>query len=90
MVKHVKEEASTAPRAREFRGKAQRQLLAALRARTTADAERIWSLVDLRQVGREIGLSKGTARSAVDALTTSPYMRPTLGGYRFTDGRVEG
>ena len=90
VVKHVREEASTAPQAREFRGRAQRQLLAALRARAQTDAERIWTLIDLRQVGREIGLSKGTARSAVDALTTSPYTRPTIGGYRFTDGRVEG
>ena len=39
VVKHVKEEASTAPQAREFRGKAQRQLLAALRARMAADKE---------------------------------------------------
>jgi hypothetical protein len=90
VVKHIKEELSSAPQIREFRGKAQRQLLAALRARVVTDPERIWSLMDLRQVGRETGMSKATARSAVDALTTSPYMRPTLGGYRFTDGRVEG
>jgi AAA domain len=90
VVKHVEDEAIGAPQMRELRGKAQRQLLAALRARAPADPERIWTLMDLRQVGREIGLVKATARSAVDALTTSPYVRPTLGGYRFTDGRVEG
>jgi hypothetical protein len=90
VVKHVEDEVAGAPAAKEFRGKAQRQVLAALRARTQADAERIWSLMDLRQVGREIGLNKSTARSAVDAISMSPYMRPTLGGYRFTDGRVEG
>jgi putative DNA primase/helicase len=90
VVKHLEEESATAPNTRELRGKAQRQILAALRARAQTDPDRIWTLMDLRQVGREIGLNKGTARSAVDALTTSPYMRATIGGYRFTDGRVEG
>jgi AAA domain-containing protein len=89
IVKHVDAE-TAAPATRELKGKAQRQFLAALRARAQTDAERIWSLMDLRQVGREIGLSKGTARSVVDVLALSPYMVPTLGGYRFTDGRVEG
>jgi hypothetical protein len=70
----------------ELRGKAQRQLVAALRARAEAKPDAVHTLTDLRQIGKEIGLSKSTARSAVDALATSPYMQPSIGGYRFTDG----
>jgi hypothetical protein len=91
VVKHLDTETATAPAAgRELRGKAQRQFLAALRARAQTTPEATWTLMELRQIGREIGLAKGTARSVVDTLATSPYMRPTVGGYRFTDGRVEG
>jgi hypothetical protein len=73
------------------RGKAQRQFITAMRVRSKEQSpEHIWSLGDLRQVGREIGLSKGTARSVVDALTASPYMKTCAFGYQFADGRVEG
>lgn len=77
------------PALREFRGKAQRQLLAALRVRSEAEPDRVWTLMDLRRVGREIGLHKNTASSVVDTLTTSAYMVTTIGGYRFTDGRAD-
>lgn len=72
-----------------FRGKAQRQLLAAIRARANGDAQKIWTLDDLRRIGREAGMSKSTARSAVEAVTFSPYMSQTLGGYRLSEDRVE-
>ena len=71
---------------RELRGKAQRQIVTALRARSQAEPERIWTLVDLRALGRDLGLTKGTVRSAVDAIATSPYMQMVASGYRFTDG----
>ena len=90
IVKHIDADEPPAPVSMELRGKAQRQFITAMRARTESDHTRIWTLGDLRQVGREIGLSKSTARSVVDALTGSPYMRTTAFGYRFTDGRVEG
>ena len=90
VVKHLDSQVSATPAARELRGKAQRQFLAALRTRTAAEPARVWSLIDLRQVGREIGLSKGTSRSVVDVIAMSPYMQMTAFGYRFTDGRVEG
>jgi hypothetical protein len=70
----------------QLRGKAQRQLVTALRARSTTEPDRIWSLADLRTVGKELGMSKSTARSAVDAITTSPYLQFAGAGYRFTDG----
>jgi putative DNA primase/helicase len=90
VVKHVDAETVPASAIPKFRGKAQQQFLAAMRTRSKTDADRIWTLMDLRQFGREIGLNKDTARSVVDVLSLSPYMRATLGGYRFTDGRVEG
>lgn len=90
VVKHIEAEAAPNPQVREMRGKAQRQFIAAMRTRTQPDPEHIWTLDELRRVGRECGLAKGTARSVVDVLTNSPYMQTTAFGYRFTDGRVEG
>jgi hypothetical protein len=90
VVKHLEAGTHANPTVREFRGKAQRGFLQAMRARTQSSPDQVWALADLRQVARETGMSKSTARSVVDALTTSPYMVATLGGYRFTDGRVEG
>lgn len=88
-VKHLEADTAAATAATvSFKGKAQRQFLAALRAKATPEA--IYSLPDLRQLGKEMGLSKSTARSAVDAIVATPYMRPTLGGYRFTDGQIAG
>jgi AAA domain len=89
-VKHVQEDERPTGHTVEFRGKQQRQFVAAMRARTKDDAERIWTLGQLREIGRELGMPKGTARSVVDVLTSTPYMQTTAFGYRFTDGRVEG
>lgn len=72
------------------RGKAQRQFLAALSARAETDPAKIWALGDLRAVGREIGLSKSTARSVVDALTAGPYLKLIGSGFQFTDGGLKG
>lgn len=66
----------------EMRGRAQRQLLNALRGR---DLGKIWTLDAMRAVGRELGQQKGTARSAVDALSMSAHMVPTIGGYRLAE-----
>lgn len=91
IVKHVDGETeASGQRTFELRGRAQRQYLAALRARAKDEPSRIWTLVELREVGRHAGMTKSTARSVVDTLTASPYMVRALGGYRFTDGRVEG
>src|SRR5207244_4185411 len=86
VVKHLDTDERPTAASFELRGKAQRQFLASLRARTESDPTRIWGLADLRHVGRELGLCKSTARSVVDAVTASPYMQPTAFGYRFTDG----
>jgi hypothetical protein len=89
-VKHIDPEDQPPAAVTELRGKAQRQLVNALRARSQAEPSQTWTLMGLRQVGRELGMSKSTARSVVDAIVTTTYVRPTIGGYRFTDGRVEG
>jgi RecA-family ATPase len=67
-------------------GKAQRQLLAGLR-NLQKDAEQalIWTLEDLRAIGRTGGLSKPTARSVVESLTLSGFLRPSVGGYTLPD-----
>lgn len=86
IVKHLDHDDTAATVTVQLRGKAQRQLITALRARASSAPQRTWTLFDLRQLGKELGMSKSTARSAVDALATTPYLAPTIGGYRFTDG----
>jgi putative DNA primase/helicase len=89
-IKHVQADERPVVRTVEMRGKAQRQFIAAMRARSKDDPQRVWPLIELREIGRELGMSKGTARSVVDVLTGTPYMQTCAFGYRFTDGRVEG
>jgi hypothetical protein len=86
VVKHLDAEQVPTAVFAQMRGKAQRQLLAALRERAAATPDGIYTLADLRQIGKDIGLMKSTARYAVDVLASSPYMQPSVGGYRFTDG----
>lgn len=89
VVKHVEADERPAPVTVQLRGKAQRQLVAALRARSKDDADRIWRLDEMREVGRELGQSKSTARYAVDALVTTSYLQPVaFGGYKFVDGEL--
>lgn len=92
VVRHIDAESVTAKIATtpQFRGRGQRQLLTALRVNHKTNPDRVWSLGDLREFGKGIGLSKSTARSTVDVLALSPYFRPQLGGYRFIDGSDEG
>lgn len=74
-----------APPSPTLRGKAQRQLLAALRERTRDVPGQIWSLDEMRRVGRELGLHKNSARAAVEVIAFSPFMTPTVGGYKLND-----
>lgn len=67
----------------ELRGKAQRRLLAILRAQN--DVARIWTLDEMREIGRKADMSKSTARSAAEALTRSPHMTAASGGWKLTD-----
>jgi hypothetical protein len=67
----------------ELRGKAQRQLLGALRA-NAVDGAGIWTLADIREIGRKGGMHKNTARAASEALTFTPHLIATVGGWRLS------
>jgi hypothetical protein len=83
MLQDVPAQAGAAVRP-ELRGKAQRQLLAALRE-LAKQGKTIWTLPELREVGRGAGMVKSTARAAAEALATSPFLTPTVGGMRLSD-----
>jgi AAA domain-containing protein len=91
VVRHIDPETVAANRAAtpQFRGRAQRQLLEALRVNYKTNPDRVWTLGELRALGRSIGQAKTTANSAVDVLVLSPFFRAQVGGYRFTDGTDE-
>ncbi len=86
IVKHL-DAADAPPKAATIlKGKAQRQFLAAIRAHAKDKPGAIWTLEELREIGRKAGQPKSTSRSVVDTIVTTPYMQATVGGYRFTDG----
>lgn len=66
----------------ELRGKAQRQLLAALRA---TDSKGPWTLAAIREIAKKAGMSKSTARYATEGLAFSPFMVASVGGYRLAN-----
>jgi hypothetical protein len=62
-------------------GKAQRTILLALRERQKhAESELVWTIEELRQVGRECGLSRQSVHDAVEKLMMSPFLQGTIGG----------
>ena len=69
----------------KLRGGGQRQLLAALRAQKADGTAAVWSIGDIREVGRKAGLTKSTAWSAAEALTFTPYLVAQVGGWRLKD-----
>jgi len=69
---------------REPRDKAQRDLLAHLRSNRNV-GPCIWTIAEMREMCRSLGHVKGTARSAVEWLTTSGFLTPAIGGYRISD-----
>lgn len=67
-------------------GKVQKMILDALRARQKASEKQlIWTLGDLRQVGKECGQSKQSVHKAVEAMAMSPFLTSTIGGFRLSD-----
>ncbi len=86
VVKHLDADAAPAKALPVLAGKAQQQFIKALRVHAKDNPGAIWTLVELREIGRKAGMHKSTARSVVDAIVTTPYMQATVGGYRFTDG----
>ena len=70
------------------RGKATAAILRALRAQQDerGASPAIWTLEDMRSIGRALGQHRNTAREAVDRLITSGLMVPTVGGHRLAEG----
>jgi len=68
-------------------GPAQRQLLAALRAHAETKEPTVWTIADIREIARKSGMHKNSARSAAEALSLSPYMTGTVGGWRLSDAQ---
>jgi KaiC/GvpD/RAD55 family RecA-like ATPase len=67
-------------------GKVQRVILEALRSRQkAADAPLIWTMTDLRQVGKECGQAKQSVHKAVEAMAMSPFLVSTIGGFRLSE-----
>jgi KaiC/GvpD/RAD55 family RecA-like ATPase len=67
-------------------GRVQKMILDALRARQKAsETTLIWTMVDLRQVGKECGQSKQSVHRAVEMMAMSPFLTSTVGGFRLSE-----
>jgi hypothetical protein len=64
-----------------LKGAAQKKLLAALQERSP-DGSAIWTLEEIRTIGRTLNLHKSTARDAANFLSTSGHLGATAGGWR--------
>ena len=70
----------------EPHGKVQRLILAALRARQKeSETPLVWTMADIRQVGKECGQSKQSVHKAVEAMAMSPFLTSTVGGFRLSE-----
>lgn len=68
-------------------GKAKRTLLLALRERQKrCESTLVWTMEELRVIGRECGLSRQSVHDAVENLVLSPFLTATVGGSRLADG----
>jgi hypothetical protein len=72
----------------ELHGKAQRRLLNLLREAKNC-GEYIWTLSEIRGIGRDAGMHRNTVSAAAQALTFSPYMVPCVGGWRLAGAQDE-
>lgn len=68
-------------------GRAQRTILLALRERQKkSETPLVWTLEELRSVGRECGLARQSVHDAVEKLVMSPFLRATVGGSALAEG----
>jgi hypothetical protein len=64
-------------------GKAQRTILLALRERQKrSETPLVWTIEEMRQIGRECGLSRQSVHDAVEKLMMSPFIVASVGGSR--------
>jgi len=62
-------------------GKAQRTILLALRERQKRTEDKlVWTVEEIRQIGRECGVPRQSVHDAVEKLIMSPFLRATVGG----------
>jgi len=62
-------------------GKAQRTILYALRERQKAsETPLVWTVEEIRQIGRECGVPRQSVHDAVEKLMLSPFLKATVGG----------
>jgi hypothetical protein len=62
-------------------GKAQRTILAALRERQKrSDTPLVWTVEEMRQIGRECGVARQSVHDAVEKLMLSPFLKASVGG----------
>ena len=62
-------------------GKAQRTILYALRERQKAsETPLVWTVEEVRQIGRECGVPRQSVHDAVEKLMLSPFLKATVGG----------
>ncbi len=67
-------------------GKSQRTLLFALRERQKrSETPLVWTMQELRQIGKECGLPRSSVHEAVEKLVMSPFMTGTVGGSRLAN-----
>jgi hypothetical protein len=67
-------------------GKAQRTVLLALRERQKrSETALVWTVEELRQIGRECGISRQSVHDAVEKLLMSPFLTATVGGSRLSN-----
>jgi hypothetical protein len=79
-------DAIVATRRVEPAGKVQKVILEALRARQKgSETTLIWTMADLRQIGKECGQAKQSVHKAVEAMAMSPFLTSTIGGFRLSE-----
>lgn len=62
-------------------GKAQRTILSALRERQKkSETPLVWTVEEIRQIGRECGVPRQSVHDAVEKLMLSPFLKATVGG----------
>ena len=67
-------------------GKAKRTLLLALRERQKrSETTLVWTIEELRAIGRECGLSRQSVHDAVENLVLSPFLTATVGGSKLAE-----
>jgi hypothetical protein len=64
----------------------QRTVLLALRERQKrSETALVWTVEELRQIGRECGISRQSVHDAVEKLLMSPFLTATVGGSRLSN-----